>query len=90
MALMELKVNGQVRKVDADPECPLLYVLLEKLSLNVGFDCRMGTCGSCTILLDKVPTRICLLPVADAVGKEIDTLEGMWEWAELPKEFRRW
>jgi aerobic-type carbon monoxide dehydrogenase small subunit (CoxS/CutS family) len=90
MALMELKVNGKVRTVDADPECPLLMVLREKLFVDVGFSCRVGTCGTCTILLDNVPTRICLLPVSSAIGREIDTQEERWEWAELPKEFKNW
>jgi aerobic-type carbon monoxide dehydrogenase small subunit (CoxS/CutS family) len=90
MALIELKVNGQVRTVDADPECPLLIVLREKLHVDAGFSCRVGTCGTCTILLDNVPTRICLLPVSEAIGKTIDTGESKWEWAELPKEFGNW
>jgi aerobic-type carbon monoxide dehydrogenase small subunit (CoxS/CutS family) len=90
MELITLKVNGKVRLVEADPENPLLMVLREKLHVDVGFNCRVGTCGTCTILLDKVPTRICLLPVSEAIGKEIDTGEDRWEYAELPKEFGCW
>jgi aerobic-type carbon monoxide dehydrogenase small subunit (CoxS/CutS family) len=90
MAIITLKVNGKVRVVDCEPENPLLMVLREKLHVDAGFSCRVGTCGTCTILLDKVPTRICLLPVSEAVGKEIDTGEDRWEYAELPKEFRHW
>ena len=90
MALIELKVNGQVRTVDADPENPLLMVLREKLHVDASFNCRLGTCGTCTVLLDNVPTRICLLPLSAAIGKEINTGEDKWEWAEPPKEFRRW
>lgn len=90
MPLITLNVNGQTRTAEADPENPLLYVLREKMHVDVGFNCRTGTCGTCTILLDKVPTRICLMPVSEAVGKEIDTGEDRWEYAEPPKEFRRW
>lgn len=90
MALITLKVNGQTSTVEADPENPLLNVLREKLHVWVGFSCRVGTCGTCTVLMDKVPTRICLLPVSEAIGKEIDTGEDQWEYIEPPKQFGRW
>ena len=90
MALMELKVNGRVHTVDADPECPLLNVLREKLSMDVGFSCRVGSCGACTVLLDNVRTRICLFAVSGAIGREITTIEESWEWMEPPKEFGQW
>lgn len=90
MVLMALKVNGQVRTVDADPECPLLY-LLRRLAVDVRFSCRVGTCGTCTVLLDNVRTRICLYPVSQAIGQEITTIEDeCTEWVEPPKEFGHW
>jgi nicotinate dehydrogenase subunit A len=73
-----LRVNGQVHDVEVDPQCPLLYVLRDNLSLNnPRFGCGLGQCGACTVLLDNRAVRSCLVPLSQAVGKEIVTLEGL-------------
>ena len=74
-----LKVNGKAQVVnDVDPECPLLYVLRDNLALNnPRFGCGLGQCGACTVLINNVPTRSCMLPVSRATGKDIVTLEGI-------------
>jgi nicotinate dehydrogenase subunit A len=73
-----LNVNGQVHVVEVDPQCPLLYVLRDNLSLNnPRFGCGLGQCGACTVLLDDRAVRSCLVPLSQAVGKEIVTLEGL-------------
>jgi nicotinate dehydrogenase subunit A len=73
-----LRVNGQVHVVEVDPQCPLLYVLRDNLSLNnPRFGCGLGQCGACTVLLDNRAVRSCLVPLSQAVGKEIVTLEGL-------------
>ncbi len=78
MSRASLKVNGQTQVVDVDPECPLLYVLRDNLSLNnPRFGCGLGQCGACTVLVDNRAVRSCLLPVSRAAGKEIVTLEGL-------------
>jgi nicotinate dehydrogenase subunit A len=78
MPSVSLKVNGKLHRVEADPACPLLYVLRDDLGLNnPRFGCGLGQCGSCTVLVNQVPTRSCMLPVSRAAGKEIVTLEGL-------------
>jgi nicotinate dehydrogenase subunit A len=78
MSRASLKVNGQMHEVDADPQCPLLYVLRDNLSMNnPRFGCGLGQCGACTVLVDGRPARSCLLPVSRATGREIVTLEGL-------------
>ena len=78
MSQASLKVNGQVHVVDVDPKCPLLYVLRDNLALNnPRFGCGLGQCGACTVLVDNLPVRSCQLPVSNAVGKVIVTLEGL-------------
>jgi nicotinate dehydrogenase subunit A len=78
MARASLNVNGKTRVVDADHECPLLYVLRDNLSLNnPRFGCGLGQCGACTVLVDGRPIRSCRLPVSLAIGKRIVTLEGL-------------
>ncbi|PSC02755.1 (2Fe-2S)-binding protein [Alsobacter soli] len=76
--MVELKVNGAVRQVDAAPETPLLYVLREDLQLNgAKFGCGLGQCGACTVAIDGAPAFSCLLPVGLLAGREITTVEGL-------------
>jgi nicotinate dehydrogenase subunit A len=78
MSAASLKVNGRMHKVDVDPKCPLLYVLRDNLELNnPRFGCGVGQCGACTVLVDNRAVRSCQLTVANAVGREITTLEGL-------------
>src|SRR5207245_9843765 len=73
-----LKVNGQSRTVDVEPDCPLLYVLRDNLALNnPRFGCGLGQCGACTVLIDNRAVRSCTLPVSAAAGKAIVALEGL-------------
>src|SRR3982074_74374 len=78
MASTSLTVNGQSHVVDVDPDCPVLYVLRDTLSLNnPGFGGGLGQCGACTVLVDNRAIRSCTLPVSRAVGKAIVTIEGL-------------
>jgi len=78
MAHTNLKVNGKSHAVDADPACPLLYVLRDDLELNnPRFGCGLGQCGACTVIVDNKAVRSCMLPVGRVAGKEITTLEGI-------------
>ncbi|MGQ3055010.1 MAG: (2Fe-2S)-binding protein [Roseateles sp.] len=76
---MELQINGGRRAVAAEwRDETLLHVLREHLGL-VGskFGCGVGLCGACTVMLDGVATRSCVLPVSAAVGRELTTIEGL-------------
>jgi nicotinate dehydrogenase subunit A len=78
MSRISLKVNGQSRTIDAEPDCPLLYALRDNLALNnPRFGCGLGQCGACTVLIDNRAVRSCTLPISAASGKEIVTLEGL-------------
>ena len=64
-----LSVNGRNRRVDVDPDTPLLWVLRDSLGvLGPKFGCGIGQCGACTVHVDGTPVRSCALPV-EAVGK---------------------
>ncbi len=73
-----LKVNGKPQAVNVDADTPLLYVLRDDLALNgPKFGCGLGQCGACTVHVDGVATRSCMLPVSTLAGKAITTLEGL-------------
>jgi len=78
--MIALLVNGQKREVDAPADKPLLWVLREDLNI-VGpkFGCGIAACGACTVHVDGVPVRSCSLPVSEAAGKAIVTIEGLGE-----------
>ncbi len=76
--MITLKVNGQAINVDVDPSTPLLWVLRDTLSLTgTKYGCGMAQCGACTVHLNGEAIRSCVKRVADAVGKEITTIEGL-------------
>ena len=78
MSTMELLVNGNLYSIDVDPETPLLWTLRDILGLTgTKYGCGKGLCGSCTVHLDGEPARSCTLPVTNAVGREITTIEGL-------------
>ncbi len=75
---IELKLNGETRRVDVEPNDVLLDVLREKLGVKspkVG--CDRGDCGTCTIFFNGVTVRSCLVLAMEADGAEIVTLEGI-------------
>src|SRR5665213_2026949 len=79
MAHFALNVNGKKQPVEAEADCPLLYVLRDNLAMkNPRFGCGLGQCGACTVLVDGRATRSCTLPVSRAAtANEILTLDGL-------------
>ena len=78
MPSYSLNVNGKKQSVTVDADTPLLYVLRDDLALNgPKFGCGLGQCGACTVLMDGVATRSCMLPVSTIAGKAVITLEGL-------------
>ena len=76
--VITLKVNGKRVDVDVDPNTPLLWVLRDTLSLTgTKYGCGMAQCGACTVHLNGEAIRSCVKRIADAVGKEITTIEGL-------------
>jgi nicotinate dehydrogenase subunit A len=73
-----LTVNGLVCHVDVDKATPLLFVLRNDLRLNgPKYGCGYGECGACTVLIDGLAARACVIPVSLVEGHDIVTLEGL-------------
>lgn len=89
---MNLNINGERAMVDdAWRDETLLSVLRETLGLvGAKFGCGVGLCGACTVLVDGLAQRSCLLKAADLVGAKITTLEGLSHGDELHPVQRAW
>ena len=75
---INIKVNGALHSVPAEPDTPLLYVLRNDLRLNAAkFGCGLAQCGACTVLVDGNPVRSCATPIDTLGQSEITTLEGL-------------
>ena len=74
----DLNVNGQNRRLDADPEMPLLWALRDVLNLTgPKYGCGIAQCGACTVLLDGQPVPSCVTTVAQVEGRRVTTIEGL-------------
>jgi nicotinate dehydrogenase subunit A len=59
-------------------DTPLLHILRNDLGLNgPKYGCGLGECGSCTVLIDGVPARSCVIPFPAVAGRAVTTLEGL-------------
>lgn len=90
-SVIHLNVDGQEVSVMIKPSHTLLYVLREKLSLTgAKSGCNNGDCGACTVLIDDMPVKSCLMLAVEAVGHKITTIEGL-ENAAIQEAFvRNW
>ncbi len=71
-------LNGKPTQLETDDQRPLLWVLRTDLKLTgTKFGCGEGQCGACTVLVNHVAQRSCLLKLKDMAGKEIVTIEGL-------------
>jgi len=76
--MLTLNVNGRIYKVDVEPEMPLLWVLRDHLKLSgTKYGCGISACGACTVHIDGEAVRSCTLPVSEAFGKKVVTIEGL-------------
>lgn len=77
---MMLTVNGVPRRVDAEPDTPLLWVLRDDLGLTgTKFGCGIAQCGACTVHLDGRPVRSCVLPSGLVGSRPVTTIEAIGE-----------
>lgn len=85
---MRAKINGQEIELHAHPMKRLLDVLREDLGLTGTKEgCGEGECGACTVLVDGEPVVSCLMPVCQADGAEITTIEGLGGDHPLQQKF---
>ncbi|WP_437586984.1 (2Fe-2S)-binding protein [Sorangium sp. So ce1000] len=85
-----LKVNGAERRLDVDPDMPLLWVLRDVLGLTgTKYGCGQALCGACVVHLDGETVRACVTPVKRAAGGSVTTIEGLSPTGDHPLQ-RAW
>ena len=76
--MISLRVNGEDRQFDGDPNMPLLWYLRDELALTGSkYGCGTGLCGACTVHVNGEATRSCITAMVDAEGVEVTTIEGL-------------
>ena len=76
--MIEFTLNGKTVSTDAPQYTPLLWVIRDEFGLKgTKFGCGIAECGACTVHVDGSPGRSCSIPLAQAAGKQVTTIEGL-------------
>ena len=83
--MIKMKINGQERNWDGDPDLPLLWFLRDEAGLmGTKYGCGQALCGACTVIVDKQAVRACITSVSDVVGRDVTTIEGLHPTGDHP------
>ncbi|MEO8682399.1 MAG: (2Fe-2S)-binding protein [Vicinamibacterales bacterium] len=86
-----LTVNGAPHSLDVEPDTPLLWALRDTIGLTgTKFGCGIAACGACTVHLNGRPVRSCSVPVSEAAGAAVTTIEGLAQSGTLHKVQLAW
>ena len=78
MAEFTLNINGTIKKIDADPDTPILWVLRDHLDLvGTKYGCGIAQCGACTVHLNGSAIRSCSVAISAVGDQAITTIEGI-------------
>jgi isoquinoline 1-oxidoreductase alpha subunit len=76
--VIEFELNGESVASGSEADTPLLWVVRDELKLKgTKYGCGIAMCGACTVHIDGVPTRSCIIPVSDVAGRAVTTIEGL-------------
>jgi len=85
MEKFNISINGSKRQLEVDPATPILWVLRDHLNLyGTKYGCGIAQCGACTIHLDDIAMRSCILPISAIGEQKITTIEGLSERGDHP------
>jgi len=87
---MQLTVDGTAHEIDVEPEMPLLWALRDELGITgPKYGCGAGLCGACTVHIEGMPVRSCLMPVGSVEGP-VTTIAGLGTPDALHAVQRAW
>jgi len=90
--LPQFQVNGRTHELAVSREASLLHLLRNDLGLNgPKYGCGLGQCGACTVWVDGVAARSCVIPALGVAGRSITTLEGLGskkDWHPVQQAFK--
>lgn len=76
--MIEFELNGKAVTSESDADTPLLWVIRDELKLKgTKFGCGIALCGACTVHINGVATRSCVVPVEAVAGQVVTTIEGL-------------
>lgn len=76
--MVSFKINSEAVSFEGDAGTPLLWVIRDHLKLRgTKYGCGIGQCGACTVHVDGVAQRSCVMPVSAVAGRSITTIEGL-------------
>ncbi len=82
---VSIKVNGTIRKLECDPQTPLLWALRDEVGLTGSkFGCGIGYCGACTVLVGDAAIRSCVTPISTLEDQSVTTIEGLSKNTDHP------
>jgi isoquinoline 1-oxidoreductase alpha subunit len=89
--MITLRINGVARTVDAAGDTPLLWALRDLLGLTgTKFGCGIAQCGACTVHLDGVAMRSCMLPIGAVGARAVTTIEAIGDTPAGRKVQQAW
>jgi isoquinoline 1-oxidoreductase subunit alpha len=75
---MRIRLNGQTREIEVDPDKPLLWILRDDMGLvGTKYGCGQALCGACTVHVDGEPTRACQTRIGNVLDRTVVTIEGV-------------
>lgn len=78
LAVIELTLNGEIKKLKVRPDHSLAHVLREQLGLlGTKVSCGEGECGACTVIVDGKAVNSCIILAPEVDGCEVLTIEGL-------------
>ncbi|MEV1082419.1 (2Fe-2S)-binding protein [Streptomyces sp. NBC_00445] len=84
-------VNGTSVTVDAPADLPLLWVLRDLLGIRgPKYGCGIDVCKACTSHLDGEAVNPCVVPVSEAAGRQVTTIEGLADGERLHPVQEAW
>ena len=89
--MANLLINGKTYDVDAEMDTPLLWAIRENVGLTgTKYGCGVAQCGACTVHVDGQQVRSCSMPLSEAIGKTITTIEGLAANGAVHKVQQAW